>query len=85
MQSTTTSQLQRKRNSGSQDVPAKRKPSPIRFETKELSKKGSVAIYSPPKDKFSKKLAEGSDFDDYSFKKKRGGKRSGGGKTSWRD
>ena len=88
LQSTAASQLQRKRISSGQDTPAKRKPSPIRFDSssvREPSRKEPVAIYSPPKDKFSKKITDGSNFENYSLKKKRGGKRGGWGKkTSWR-
>lgn len=83
-------QLERKRVSDSQGCPPKKKHSPIRFEaslTKDASKKETVSIYSPPRDKFSKKFSEGSNFKDYEGSQKRGGRGSRGGarsKTSWR-
>ena len=69
------------------DTSAKRKPSPIRFEAseKEAVKREAATIYSPPKDKFSKKFANGSNFDDYVAR--RGGRGKRGrmrAKASWR-
>ena len=79
-QRANVSELERKRSSSGQDVPAKRRPSPIRFDSSSAkggARKDPVTIYSPPKDKFSKKITEGSNFEDYAVKTKRGGKRSG--------
>lgn len=90
MKKPTVPQLQqRKRVSDDHETPPKRKPSPIRFEAsnKEASKKDSMTIYSPPKDKFSK---IGPTFDDYPASRisKRGSREKKGGikmKGSWRD
>lgn len=71
---------------------AKRKPSPIRFESVSSTavKKGAASIYSPPKDKFSKKFAGASSLDDF-FEQKSGSRRGARGKrgrmklkSSWR-
>ena len=76
----------RKRVSGDLDTSAsKRKPSPIRFESsaKDTAKKESATLYSPPKDKFSKKFANGSGFEDYVGGRRRGRGR-GRSKGTWR-
>ena len=81
---------ERKRPCSDHQALPKRKPSPIRFEsstTQHSSKKEDLAVYSPPKNKFSKKFSNGSSFDDYQASRKstRGGwrgKKTGQG--SWR-
>ncbi len=78
--------VQRKRPITDQESLPKRKRSPIRFEAsteKNIAKKEGVTIYSPPKDKFSRKFSDGSNFKDYG----RGARGNRGGtqnKTSWR-
>lgn len=73
----------RKRPSDTQQPISKRKHSPIRFESssRDVSKKEALAIYSPPKDKFSKKLTGMSKRTS-----QRGGRGNKGGrsKTTWR-
>lgn len=83
--------LLRKRHSEDKETPSKRKPSPIHFEAQIALKKEGVPLYSPPKDKFSKKFANGSKFDDY-HGGRRGSRQGGRGnrgrmwlKDSWRD
>lgn len=84
-------EFQRKRVGEDHEIPSKRRPSPIRFEPstlKETAKKQAVTIYSPPKDKFSKRFANGSGFDDYQHSKKSGNRSQRGrkyGQGSWRD
>ena len=79
----------RKRVCDEQRSSPKRKHSPIRFEAslKDTPKKVATTIYSPPKDKFSKKFAEGSKFVEYPSDRRgsrRGGRGKRGSRPSWR-
>lgn len=63
---------------------AKRKPSPIRFESGASgasavqSKRESQSMYSPPRDRYSKNLANGANFDSYQKGRGRGFRRGRG-------
>ena len=65
---------------------AKRKPSPIRFDagpattnpTAQQPKRESQSMYSVPRDRYSKKLANGANFDAYQEGGKGGGWRGRG-------
>ena len=77
---------------------AKRKPSPIRFEAAppgaaaQHQKRESQSMYAPPRDRYSKNLANGANFDSYQkgrgrgFRRGRGGFRGRGRKRgSWKE
>lgn len=69
--------LQRKRLSSEGAAPAKRKHSPIRFEssgdsTLSKEKRDTITYYTPPRDQFSKKFSNGGGFESYQSRKRGG-------------
>ena len=85
--------VERKRSTSEGAIPAKRKPSPIRFdvatdEEARRTKRETQGIYSPPKDRFSKDISNGNSFQNWrgggrGWKRGRGGRGRRGGGT-WR-
>jgi len=71
---------ERKRSTSEGAAPAKRKPSPIRFDvaSDKGTKRETQGFYSPPKDRFSKDISNGSSFQ--SWRGGRGGWRRGRGR-----
>ena len=72
-------------------TPAKRKPSPIRFDagptttpnttnSQQQQKRESQSMYTVPRDRYSKKLANGANFDAYQGGGGGGGRWRGGGR-----
>ena len=85
--------VERKRSTSEGAIPAKRKPSPIRFdvatdEESRKTKRETQGIYSPPKDRFSKDISNGNSFQNWrgggggGIRRGRGRGRRGGG--TWR-
>ena len=78
--------LQRKRTSseGEGVTPAKRKHSPIRFDSsnatgqQNVGKRDTIQYYTPPKDQFSKGISNVGNFETYRGRGRSGGRRGRG-------